>query len=242
MTPLVQKLEKELGEPVTLKVPKDFAAFWEGVTKGEFDLIHYNQYHYIVSHKEFGHRVLVVNREDGKNTIAGALVVRADSGINTVSDIKGKTILFGGGPKAMGSYIAPTAILKKAGLQEGTDYTAKFANNPPNAVLAAYNKAVDVAGAGDSVLLLPVVTNSVDVKQLKVLATSEEFIQLPWAVHPRVPTDKADKIKQIMSSLDQSTEGKGILKAASVEAFVAADDASFNKVREIVEFANGEKF
>lgn len=120
--PLEEHLSKQLGEPVHLVIPKDFETFWEGVQKQQFDLVHYNQYHYIKSHKELGYEVIVANEEFGNKVIAGALSVRKDSGIKSVADLKGKTILFGGGKKAMGSYIAPTAVLKTAGLTEGKDY------------------------------------------------------------------------------------------------------------------------
>ena len=119
--PLADKLSKELGEPVQLVVAKDFKAFWEGVQRKEYDLVHYNQYHYLLSHKGGGYNVIAVNEEFGTSQIAGALSVRKDSGIGSVAELKGKTVLIGGGKKAMGSYIAVTAILKKAGLEAGKD-------------------------------------------------------------------------------------------------------------------------
>ena len=52
--PLAAHLSKVLGEKVIIVAPKNFKAFWKGVKKGQFDLVHYNQYHYIKSHKEQG--------------------------------------------------------------------------------------------------------------------------------------------------------------------------------------------
>jgi len=133
--PLAEKLSKELGEPVKLVVLKDFKSFWKGVQGKQYDLVHFNQYHYIKSHKELGYEVIAVNEEFGSKKIAGALSVHKDSGIKSLADLKGKTILFGGGKKAMGSYIAPTSVLKKAGLEAGKDYTVKFSKNPPRSPL-----------------------------------------------------------------------------------------------------------
>lgn len=238
--PLAAHLSQVLGEKVTLVVPKDFKAFWAGVKAGRFDLVHYNQYHYLKSHKELGYRVIVANEERGKRTIAGALSVRKDSGIESVADLKGKTILFGGGRMAMGSYIAPTAVLKRAGLVEGRDYTARFAKNPPAAVIAVYNKAADAAGSGNVVLQLGVVKSRIDVGQMKVLAESEPFTHLCWAVAPSVPEAKAKKIQQAMVSLKQTAPA--VLKAAKVTDFYAVTDKDFDKVREIVRFALGESY
>ena len=133
--PLAEKLSKALGEPVKLVVAKNFKEFWKGAQSGKYDIVHYNQYHYLLSHKAKGYKVIDVNEEFGSDRIAGSIIVRKDSGINAINDLKGKTILFGGGKKAMGSYIAPTSILIKAGLVAGKDYTVKFSKNPPEKII-----------------------------------------------------------------------------------------------------------
>lgn len=236
--PLADKLSAELGEKVNLVVAKDFKAFWKGVKSKKFDLVHYNQYHYIKSNKEHGYKVIVTNEEFGSKEIAGALTVRTDSGIKSVSDLKGKTILFGGGKKAMGSYIAPTAILKKAGLEAGKDYTVKFAKNPPGAVIAVYNKAANAGGSGNVILKTKGVKSKIDVAQVTLLAESEKFTHLAWAVKGDMPADKAAKIQSIMTALKGKDDA--ILKSAKVTNFHAAKDADFAKVREITKYAIGE--
>jgi len=236
--PLAEKLSKELGEKVNLIVAKNFKEFWKGVENKKYDLVHYNQYHYLLSHKSGNYNVIVSNEEFGNKVISGSLTVRADSGIASVADLKGKTILFGGGKKAMGSYIAPTAILKKAGLVADTDYTVKFAKNPPSAVIGIYNKAADAAGAGDVILKTKIINKKTDISQLKILARSDEFNQLPWAVISSMPADKSAKIQSIMTSLKGSDDA--ILKAAKVTNFHKVSDADYAKVREIVKYAIGE--
>lgn len=239
-TPLAEKLSKELGEPVVLVTPKTFKQFWDSVERKEFDLVHFNQYHYLKSHKDLGYEVIAANEEFGSKTIAGALTIRSDSGIEKVGDLKGKKIIFGGGKKAMGSYIAPTAILKKHGLIEGKDYTAEFSNSPPSAVIGAYNKAFDAAGSGNVVIKLKVVTDKIDASQLKILAESEPFAQLPWAVKAELDKGKAEKIQQIMTTLQDSADGREVLKAAKVDSFFKVSDSDYDKAREIVQYALGE--
>ncbi len=235
--PLAEKLSEVLGEKVELVTAKNFPAFWKGVENKEFDLVHYNQYHYIKSHKEQGYKVIVAQEERGKRNIAGALSVRKDSGIESIADLKGKTILFGGGRKAMGSYIAPTALLKQHGLIEGTDYQAKFSRNPPTAAVAVYNKAADAAGTGDVILDLAAVTQRIDVSKMQVLATSESYTQMPWAVADRMPEAKANKIQAFLVALEQ---GDPLLKAARVTGYFVATDADYDKAREITQYATGE--
>ncbi|MGD8559191.1 MAG: phosphate/phosphite/phosphonate ABC transporter substrate-binding protein [Gammaproteobacteria bacterium] len=240
--PLAEHLSRQLGEPVHLVIPKSFQAFWEGVEKKRFDLVHFNQYHYIKSHKEFGYEVIVANEEFGNKLIAGALSVRKDSGINSVNDLKGKTILFGGGKKAMGSYIAPTAILKTAGLVPDRDYKVQFAKNPPSAVIGVYNNAAQASGSGNVILRIKAVTKKIKADDIKILAESESFTHLPWAVKGDMPEDKANKIRDVMVQLKNTDQGKAILKSAKVTGFYPVTDADFAKVREITKFAVGEEY
>lgn len=236
--PLAEKLSAELGEPVQLVVAKDFKSFWKGVQNKEYDLVHYNQYHYLLSNKGQGYKVIAVNEEFGSSEIAGALSIRKDSGITSVDGLKGKTILFGGGKKAMGSYIAVVSILKSAGLEADKDYTVQFAKNPPSAVIGVFNKAADAAGSGDVILEVAAVKSKVDVSQMTILATSDKFIQLPWAVKGDMAADKVAKIQSIMTGLKASSPD--VLKGAKVTNFIAASDADFGKVREMVKSVTGE--
>lgn len=240
--PLAEDLSKALGEKVVLKVDKNFKAFWTQVEKKSCDLVHFNQYHYLKSNKEHGYKVIAANVERGSKTIAGSLSVRADSGIKSVADLKGKTILFGGGKKAMGSYIAPTAVLKKAGLTEGKDYKVAFAKNPPSAVIGTFNKASDAAGAGNVILKVGAVTKKIDATKMVLLAESESFVHLPWAVKGDMTDAKSKKIQEHMLALSGNDAGKAILKSAKVTGFQSVTDAEFAKVKEIVKYTLGEDY
>lgn len=240
--PLADYLSKELGEKVTLSIPKDFKEFWAAFQAKKYDLVHLNQYHYIRGHKEFGYKVIAANEEFGSAQIAGAIAVRKDSGINSIADLKGKTILFGGSEKAVVSYIANKAILKKAGLEEGRDYKTQFAKNPPSAVIGVYSKAADASGTGNIFMKIKAINSKIDVEQMKVIAETEPFIHLSWAVSGAMPDDKAMKIQKLMTELENSDAGKAVLKAALVEKFVAASDKDYDKVREITKYAIGEDY
>ena len=54
-----------------LVTAKSFAAFWTEVTQRRYDIVHYNQYHYIRSASDY--EVIAHIEEFGKSTIAGAI-------------------------------------------------------------------------------------------------------------------------------------------------------------------------
>lgn len=238
--PLVDVLTKTLGRKVVLETTYDFALFWQSVVKQRYDIVHYNQYHYIKSHHDNNYQVIAKNVELGHKDIAGAILVRNDSGINTLEELKGKKIVFGGGKKAMMAYITPTYLLRKAGLNDG-DYVERFALNPPKAITAAYYHQAAAAGAGHYILELPVVKKVINTNEMKNLAISQKMTNLPWAIKDSMPDDLVSDIKRVLVTLYDTAEGRKVLKSARVTRFLPAVDSDFDVHREIVETVLGEK-
>lgn len=240
-TPLANHLSKVLGRKVQLQTTKDFDSFWAGVKSNRFDIVHFNQYHYMVSKKRFGYEVILKNEEFGKDTLAGALIVRKDSGINSIADIKGQTVFFGGGPKAMISYIVPMYLLQKGGVKK-QDIKISFAKNPPNAVFGVFYKQAMVAGAGDVALNLGIVKKQIKVDELKILAKSKPFTHIPWAVKSNMDKALKLKIQSSLANLKQTETGRTILKKANLSGLNIAVDNEFDELRAIVEQVLHEKY
>ncbi len=230
-SPLVDHLTERLGRKVTLVTAKDFDAFWKGVTEGRYDIVHYNQYHFTRSSQSY--RVIAHNQEFGKNAVAGALFVRKDSGINDVSQLRGRTIIFGGGKDAMLSYIGPRFLLMQAGLKE-QDFKSEFAVNPPNAMLALFNKQADAAGGGDILIDLQAVRKAIDAKEIKMLAATEPLLFLPWAVKRSMPAALVDSIQATLIELGNTEAGRKVLKTARTTGLFKASDKDYDPHRKMV--------
>lgn len=239
--PLAQHLAEVTGHKVVLETAKDFESFWQGVTQKRYNLVHYNQYHYVKSHKEQGYQAILKNVEQGQATLGAALLVRDDSGIRSLADLKGKKIIFGGDRTAMQAYVITTYLLRKGGLKKG-EYTEDFAKNPPNAVMAVYFKQADAAGAGDHVLDIPSLTKQIDPTKMRYLAKGEQLPHLPWAVRSDMPPSLRQKIQHAMSNLARQPEEKQLLRNTSYDGFVPATDAEYDKHRQIIKEVLGEDY
>ena len=238
-TPLAEHLSRRLGHTrVTLVTSKDFDSFWKGVEEQKYDIVHFNQYHYIRSAQSY--RVVAHSQEFGKSAVAGAVYVRKDSGITDLAQLKGRTVIFGGGKDAMMSYIAPRFLLMRAGLKEA-DFKTEFAVNPPNALLALYHRQADAAGGGDILIDLPVVRNAINAGELKILAATEPLLFLPWAVKRNMPVKLREQIQSVLTELDQSDAGKNVLKAAKTTGIEQAEDKDYAAHRKMTDAVFGGK-
>lgn len=235
--PFTDYLSRKLGREVRLAMSKDFPSFWKDVTERRFDLVHYNQLHYIRSHEEYGYDAILMNEEYGASTIAGVIVVRKDAGIRHLRDLKGKKIVFGGDEKALVSYVMTKRLLRGAGLRD-EDYTEEFARNPPNALLAAYYRQADAAGIGDVVIKFPDIVKHANTAELSVLAKSEPIAHLPWAARKTLAPELRAKIRAILESMKDNAEGRKILEGANLTGLAAASDGDYDAIRKILQQAN----
>ena len=240
-SPMAKYLSEQLGLEVKIETAKSFKQFWENVKQRRYDIVHFNQYHYIVSHDAYGYDVISVNKELGEATISGSLIVRKDSGINNILDLKGKTILFGGGKRAMQSYISATWLLRKGGLKEG-DYIEKFAINPPNTLISTFFKRADASGSGDGVMKLDNVRKRIDMSQLKILSKTKPMVHLPWALKRELPNELKLKIQNLLDNLHNNSDGRKVLKFASLDALVPAKDSDFDGHRQIITDVYGSDY
>ena len=232
-TPLAHYIGQQLNRKVKLETSPDFATFWQRVSQNRYDLVHYNQYHYIRSHADFGYQVILKNEEFGHDRIAASILVRKDSNIQKLSDLKGKIIAFGGGKKAMISYIATTDMLRRAGLKKG-DYFEQFSLNPPRAVMATYYRQSAAAGAGSYVLDLPKLKKQIRTNEMRYLQTSQTYAHLPWATSKNISPTLREKLQQTLSTLNSSKAGREILKSANLTNLKTATDAEYDPLRKII--------
>ena len=229
-TPMATYLSERLGREVKLVTTKNFETFWKDVTEQRYDIVHYNQYHYIRSAKSY--KVIAHAQELGKNAVSGILVTRKDSGITTVSQLRGGTIIFGGGRDAMLGYIAPRYLLLQAGLKEG-DYKTEFAITPQNALVALYHKQADAAGGADVALDQPVIKDAINTQQLRILASTEPLLFLPWAVKQTMPAKLTLSIQSALLELKNNDAGQQILKAALLTSVEKAVDKDYDPHRKM---------
>ena len=238
---LAEYLQARLGRKVILKSARNFAEFWQGVELGQYDLVHYNQYHYVRSHKELGYEVIAKNEEHHQATISGVLIVRKDSGFQHVEDLRGKKIIFGGGRDAMQSYIVASYLLQQAGLAKGS-YKTVFSESPPNAIFATYFRQAAAAGSGNTNLDIPVIKERIDVSQLEILVQSEKLPQLPWAVKSTLPQTLKTHLGKLLTSLDESKKGREVLQHAGLTAIRPAVDKDYDPDRRIIQTVLGESY
>lgn len=139
-------LSKVLGQKVTI-LPLKFTAIEPAVKNGMIDFILANSAFYVVMEKQFGVKAVatLINSRKGKalKTFGGVILVKKDSPIKTIADMKGKKFMcvkyssFGGAQMAW-------RLMVEKGVNPKTDCAAFLQGGKhDNVVLAVKNGAAD---------------------------------------------------------------------------------------------------
>lgn len=154
--PLESLLSKKLGIPVKVSVATNYNSTVEAMSSKEIDVGFLPPLAYVLANDRGIADILLqaqrysIQEPSGKTTkdlvdyYRSMIVVKKNSDIKSLEDLKGKRVAFQGTTSA-GGYIWPVAELKKAGINIETDIEQVTLNGHDTAVLAVLNDEVDAA-------------------------------------------------------------------------------------------------
>lgn len=227
-TPLAEHLGRKTGQRVTLVIAKDFDAFKRQVRAGDVDIAFSNPLVYVELKREVALEPLALGAEKkGGARFRGILIVRKDSGLSDLAQIKGKRVIFVD-KDSLGGYLAQALFLKKHGIDPQRDVVAlPFAKKHDNVTMAVLNKAADVGAIREDDL--EKMAARVDLKQLKVLAYTEYFPNWPVYVTAKVDARTREALKGALLGL---RAGDPVLESAKLSLFAPVADKDYDGLRE----------
>ncbi len=137
---IAEYLEETTGYEFEIKVPTSYASVIEAMGTEQADIGWLATFGYILANEKYDAEVAMTTVRNGLKSYRGEFIAKADSGIDTIEDIAGKTIGYTDAASTSG-YIYPSAILKMKGIEPGHK---RFLGSHPAAVLAVYQGNVDV--------------------------------------------------------------------------------------------------
>lgn len=243
-------LKKETSLAVKAFAPGDYGGTQVGLRDGTIDFAFLPALLFLRAQDESGAQPLFRTIRPGVNkaptpAFSGIIVVRADSGINSVSDLRGKTV-FAGDPSDAASWVLPAAHLKKNGVDPTKDTKVQYRNSGADALVQLLGKKSDAASfaafaARHDLEHADVIKADADAaKTLKILATVENAPLDVVAARKGIDAKVVDKFRAAFKSLGDTSkatftkDGKTepILGQWGVVGLAEARDADFAALRE----------
>lgn len=234
--PLMHYLSEHTGYEFKLYIPKDFEDFVSVVKSGKVDFSYQNPYIFSLISKDYDLKPLVTTigedtDGDGKrakktreDTFRGVIIVRDNSNIKDINDLKGKKVLITSF-KSAGGYLSQKIYLKQRGIDVDRDMTLIDAKKQENVIFGVYRNEASAGFVRESALV--VWKDAFDMSKIRVLAETEPLPNWPFAVARDLPPHLVSKVKTLLVELNN----KKILDTAKISGFRPATEEEFNKLR-----------
>ncbi|MNO32406.1 Phosphate-import protein PhnD precursor [compost metagenome] len=242
--PLEKLLSDKLGIPVEVSVSTDYNTIIEAMASKKVDVGFLPPTAYVLAKEKGAADVILqaqrfgVKDETGEPTdelvdfYKAMIIVKKDSDIKTVEDLKGKKIAYQNVTSSAG-FVWPAGKLMEAGLDPLKDVQAITVKGHDQGVLAVLNGDVDAAAIFQDAR--NVVKNDYPAvfEDTRVLTYTEKIPNDTISVRPDMNPEWITKLQDAFISLGTDEEGHKIISEIySHEGYVKSEDSIFNIVRE----------
>lgn len=231
--PMKEYLSEKLGIPVEIQVTSDYTAAIEAMRAKHIDMAWFGPFSYIIAANVAGAEAIVngVRRSDGKAEYHSIIVTRADSGIETLEDLKGKSFAFVDPASTSGNLI-PRKILIENGIDPDNDFSISYYAGTHNAVqYAIANGKVDAGADSDNSYDRMVAAGEIDPEVNKIIYKSEPIPGSPIVVRGDLPTELKQRIQDALINMDKQTIDK-VDGWGGIARYQKVSDSDYDIIRE----------
>jgi phosphonate transport system substrate-binding protein len=248
-------LQDTLGIPVKLFPAADYAGVMQGLAAGQLDATEFSPSAFAGTWLDCHcvEPVVVPQEKDGSIFYIAAMVVRKDSGIKSIDDMKGHSLAFTD-PNSASGYLIPSATLRGKGidLTDGKYFShVGFSGGHEQGVVAVLNRQYDAcvvwtSGIGDEAtgFTRGVPRSMVDKGMLKmadvsIIWKSGKVPNGPWAVRSALPAGLKQAFHDFMRALPASR--KDIYDSVEQGTGVGYEDATLDIYKEMIAMREAER-
>lgn len=243
--PFADYLSEKLGMDVNVTLATDYSTIVEAMASGKVDLgimppAAYVQARNLDAAEAILSSQLVKYDEDTEepiegeytSTFKGEVLVKADSDMESLEDLKGKKIATLSLNSASG-YIYPVAEMKDLGIDPLTDCTLTTVNDIPSEMTAVLNGQQDACFVfqGARYVFSSKFTDYDLYKDLKVLyLTDGDIPNDAIAVQPSMDEDLKAQIKDVFLNMANDEEGKEAMSLWGHTGYGEADESAYDTI------------
>lgn len=229
--PIVEYIDIHIPEVrFRLEASRNYEEFDKKLDEGHFDFAMPNPYQTVRSLKH-GYRVFGKMGDD--QDFKGIILIRKDSGIREVTDLKGKAVSYPA-KTALAATMMPQYYLHTHGIDVNKEIENRYVGSQESSILSVLRGHV-AAGATWPV---PWKTFSAEhpemASQLEVRWQTGTLQNNGWVVRQDIPLPVAQKFATLLFGLNDSEQGRRMLERLPVSRFEAASDKTYQPVQDFL--------
>tara|TARA_R110001583_G_scaffold69129_7_gene196225 strand:- start:4540 stop:5316 length:777 start_codon:yes stop_codon:yes gene_type:complete len=219
-TPIIEQLSQQSGLNIVFRTAKDIPTFEKRLKLGDYDIAYMNPYHYIEFHQLAGYEAIAKQKD---KTIMGVMVAKTDGKINSIYDLEGMQLAFPA-PASFAATILSQAELNRLNISFTPIYVSSH-----DSVYLNVSRGFFPAGGGINRTLNNMPT---EIKStLKTIWQSAKYTSHAIATHPRINSVSREKLLNALINMNNSEQGKELLKSINFKGFEKALNSDWDDVR-----------
>jgi len=230
--PVADYLSRNIkGANFRIEASRDYAAYDKKLYAGRFEFALPNPYQ-TVNSLQHGYRVFGKMGDD--HNFRGLILVRKDSGIEKVTDLKGKAVSFPA-PTALAATMMPQYYLQENGLEVMKDIEIRYVGSQESSIMNVFLGNTS-AGATWPPPWRLLSSERPELKaELVPIWITEALPNNGLVVRSDVPEELVNQVSNLIFKLDEDKEGRKILQAMELSRFEAATNNTYQPVVEFLE-------
>lgn len=230
--PIIEYININMPEAhFRLEASRNYEEFDKKLYSGYFDFAMPNPYQTVRSLKH-GYRIFAKMGND--EDFRGIILVRKDSKIDEVSDLKGKIVAYPA-PTALAATMMPQYYLHTHGINVNTDIENRYVGSQESSILNVLRGHV----AAGATWPIPWKTFSAEhpeqARQLEVKWQTEPLQNNGWVVRNDVSVPIANKFQVLLFDLNKSEDGQRMLQRLPITNFEPATDETYQPVLDFLD-------
>lgn len=226
--PMIEYINRRLeGGTLRLEASRDYDTFEQKLFSEKLDFALPNPYQ-TVKAAEKGYKIFAKMGDD--QNFRGIILIRKDSGIKRVEDLKGKTISYPA-PTALAATMMPQWFLHERGINIQKEIKNSYVGSQESSIMNVY---LGKSAAGATWPPPWKAFSKARPEIAKELMVKWETFSLPnngLVAHPEVPERIVDQVAQIITTMQTTPEGREILQNMELSRYERADDHTYEPVR-----------
>jgi phosphonate transport system substrate-binding protein len=225
--PLIDYLNQNIPEVrFRLEASRNYEEFEKKLYAREPDFALPNPYQTLNS---LGHGYHVIAKMGDDSMFAGVILVRRDSGINKLTDLKGKKVSYPA-RTALAATMMPQYYFQTHGLDVNRDIENLYVGSQESSIMNVYMRNV-AAGATWSLPWEAFQKEHAEMaSELELKWKTEPMINNGVVVRNDVPQQLAKHVAQLLDTFHTKIEGKAMLARMPLSRFELADDKSYRVI------------
>jgi phosphonate transport system substrate-binding protein len=227
---ILAEVSKRSKIDIQLVVAKDHQTLIDLMKNKKIDLAYLSPVFYVKAYDELNCKPVVLEKRLGSSYYQGGFIVRKNSEIINLDNLKGKKLALTAEKDSTSGYYLPIAILKRNGINFQKDldivYTGKHIN-----VLKSVSYGLVDAGA-IKLFILDDEVNKEFSSNIRIVATSSYIPTSSITARKDMDTKIINRLRKAFLSLNNDPKGLESMQKSGFDGFAISNDQMYDIVRD----------